>query len=122
MTIEAKALRYHDAIQASLSEGNTMSAFVPDFVITNKQGMFLARNPKVGRNQLPCRWVHDRAEAEHFAHWIEADDWRRMLPFGPVRNTAMIADQNGDIWTAERAQLANVYHSHKVQPVNHDRR
>lgn len=87
-----------------------MIAFIPDFVVTNRQGLFLGRNPNVGRNQLRCRWLRDRQNAEHFTRWINADNWRMSLPLDS-QDRALIVDQLGDRWSAQRAQLANLFHS-----------
>ena len=88
--------------------------FVPDFTVTNRQGLFLAKNDKYGRNQLRCKWVRDRKDAEHFSRWIEADNWRMSLPFA-TQDNASIVDQLGDTWTPYRAQAAGVFYSHSVQ-------
>jgi len=88
--------------------------FIPDFTVNNRQGLFLAKNDKIGRNQLRCKWVRDRKDAEHFSRWIEADNWRMSLPIN-VQDGATIVDQLGDMWSAWRAQAANVFHSHSVQ-------
>lgn len=93
-----------------------MSKFIPDFVITNRQGFFLAKNNKTGRNQLRCKWVRDRKDAEHFSRWIETDNFRMSLPL-ESQDKAWIIDQLGDEWLPQRAQLANVFHSLSVQPV-----
>lgn len=99
-----------------------MSTFIPTFFVMNRQGRFLAKNPKTGRNQLPGVWTAERTgtgapAAESFASWEEAAAWGRTLP-PAVQPNAAIVDQNGRFWSADDARKAKVFSPPKAKPAS----
>lgn len=82
-----------------------MNKFTPIFYVENRAGQYLRKNPRHGeRHQLPTSWTWRRDEAETFALWLPADQFRQLCGA-----KTRIVDQLGDAWTAQRATREHLF-------------
>lgn len=77
------------------------------FFVRNRQMFYLA-DGRPDRKNEPCRWVRTKEEARSFEWWMEACNFAdTLIRFGgTVRDSAVIVDGFGDIWSYDRAKLA----------------